>query len=98
MKVYQFIVLLVLVAYINSSCLLTAPRSENDCFNARLSANEKISGGGYCCYIHFTGQSLVDKISLCKVYPKDYTEDKLKKNFEVLKKKGFDKISCRFDK
>ena len=98
MKVYQFIVLLVLVAYINSSCSFTAPKSENDCFNATLSDEEKNAGDGYCCYMHNSGKPFWLGNSFCISYPKDYTEDRLKKDLEEWKKYGYDKLICRFDK
>ena len=102
MKVYQFIVLLVLVVYINSKCEKYYPESEDDCFNATLSDYEKAAGGEYCCHLTMNNVFIFNRLyTACTPIPKDYTMDRIEKDSKeaekIIGQKLDFKYKCRFD-
>ena len=100
MKVYQFIVLLVLVVYINSKCERIYPESEDECLNATLSDSEKAEGGGYCCHLTLSNME-GRRLTVCTTLSKDYTMDRLEKEAKEYDKRPGKKLDfkykCRFD-
>ena len=64
MKIYQFIVLLGLIIYTNSTCYSLSVESKRTCHNSAFSGIEKEFGYKYCCHGLYTrGQS---QLAFCK--------------------------------
>lgn len=90
MKIYQFIVLLGLVIYTNSTCLAGLVESKRVCHEAPLSSAEKTLGGKYCCYVAYKkGDS---KITACMTATQSQYDD-IESFMYDLKQKGYNNLS-----
>jgi hypothetical protein len=90
MKIYQFIVLLGLIIYTNSTCYSISVESKKTCHNAAFSNVELIAGYKYCCHgLYTAGQS---RLAFCKpVTQSQY--DNIESFMQDLQKEGYNNLS-----
>ena len=90
MKIYQFIVLLGLIIYTNSTCYSLSVESKRTCHNSAFSGIEKEFGYKYCCHGLYTREQ--SQLAFCKpVTQAQY--DEIESFMQDLEKEGYTNLT-----